>query len=355
MKKIFTIILISFFSLLTFGQNLLDHDTLHIGVKQSEPFVYKTSSGHWDGIAIEILSRYMDEIKIPYDLVEHENTTYNELIESMVVNDMDMIVGDVTITKERIENVEFTQPYYVTNTVIATLKQDEPSSVSGLFTYKFMESMLILLAFIIISGLIMWLVERNYNDGFDKGLIGIFDGSYFVSATMTTVGYGDVSPVTKIGKSLAFILMWLSLGMVGFMYGNITTALTVAELDDGIGNISDLKKMKVGTINGTTSSSFLLDNDIKYIDFNSAEEGMDAMVNNELDAFVYDKATLEYYCGKDKYSEIVISNKGFMEQTYGFVLNKNSTLSEGLNKIIMGTIRGDEWEGIMNKYSIGNE
>ena len=104
-----------------------------------------------------------------------------------------------------------------------------------------------------------------------------------------------------------------------------------------------------------TSNSILTLSPIGFIDFNSPEEGMDAMVNNELDAFVYDKPALEYYCGKDKYSEIVISNKGFMEQTYGFVLNKNSTLSEGLNKVIMQTIRGDEWEGIMNKYSIGNE
>jgi hypothetical protein len=214
--------------------------------------------------------------------------------------------------------------------------------------------MLILLTFIIISGAIMWLVERNINDGFDKGLIGIFDGSYFVSATMTTVGYGDVAPKTKLGKVLSFILMWLSLGMVGFMYGNITTALTVAQLDDGVENISDLNKMKVGTIDGTTSSVFLENNNIKFINFNSTEEGMDAMVNNELDAFVYDKPILEYYISKNKYSEIVLSKKDFMEQTYGFVLNKNSELSEDLNKTIMEIIRGDEWRGIMNKYSINN-
>lgn len=350
MKFYLTLIMATLISLTSFGG-----DTLHIGVKQSEPFVYKTSNGHWDGITMEILTNYLDELGKPYDIVEYDKSTYNELIDSMVVNDMDIIAGDITITQDRLNKVEFSQPYYVTNTAIATLKKDEPSSISGLLSYKFMESMMVLLIFIFVSGFIMWLLERKANDGFDKGMAGIFDGSYFVSATMTTVGYGDVAAKTKAGKVIAFLLMWLSLGMVGYMYGNITTALTVAELDDGIENLADLNKMKVGTINGTTSSDFLVENDIKYINFSSAEEGLDAMASGELDAFVYDKPILQYYTGKDKYSEIVLSDKEFMEQTYGFVLNKDSEYSDGLNKSIMGTIRGDEWEGIMNKYNIDDE
>lgn len=351
MKFYLSLIMATLFSLSSMGQ-----DTLHIGVKQSEPFIYQTKSGHWDGVTMEVLTRYLENTKQPYKIIEYTNATYNQLIDSMVAMDeIDIIAGDITITKDRMEKVDFSQPYYVTNTAIATKKKDEQSSISGLFSYKFLESMIVLLIFIFGSGLIMWLVERKANDGFDKGVLGIFDGSYFVSATMTTVGYGDVAAKTQIGKVLAFILMWLSLGMVGYMYGNITTALTVAELDDGIENIADLNKMKVGTIDGTTSSLFLEDNDVKYINFNSAEEGLDAMNDGELDAFVYDKPILQYYTGQDKYGDIVLSEKEFMEQTYGFILNKNSELSDGLNKSIMGTIRGDEWQGIMNKYSLNNE
>lgn len=44
-----------------------------------------------------------------------------------------------------------------------------------------------------------------------------------------------------------------------------------------------------------------------------------------------------------------------MEQTYGFILNKDSELSDGLNRTILNTIRGDEWNGIMNKYNLKNE
>jgi ABC-type amino acid transport substrate-binding protein len=350
MKKIILSLLIGLFSLFSFSQ-----DTLHIGVKQSEPFVYKTSSGHWDGVTMEVLTRYLSNTGQPYDIIEYKHSTYNQLIDSMVVDDaIDIIAGDVTITDDRMEKVEFSQPYYVTNTSIAT-KKESGSALSALFSWKFLKSMLVLLVFIFASGLLMWIVERKHNSGFDKGPLGIFDGSYFVSATMTTVGYGDVSAQSKVGKALAFILMWLSLGMVGYMYGNITTALTVAELDNGIENVSDLNKMKVGTMDGTTSANFLKNNDIKYINFESAKEGLDAMNNDELDAFVYDKPILQYYIGQDKYSNITLSEKEFMEQTYGFILNKNSELADGLNRTIMKTIRGDEWNTIMNKYNLNDE
>jgi ABC-type amino acid transport substrate-binding protein len=351
MKSLLTVLLLGLFSLTTLGQ-----DTLCIGVKESEPFVYKTSSGHWDGITIEVLTRYLEDSGHPYNIIEYQNATYNELIDSMVsMDEIDIIAGDITITGERMEKVDFSQPYYVTNTAIATKKKSDPSSISGLFSWKFMESMIVLLAFIFISGFIMWLIEKKENEHFDKGALGIFTGAYFVSATMTTVGYGDVAAKTKVGQIIAFILMWLSLGMVGYMYGNITTALTVAELHNGIENVADLNKMKVGTIDGTTSSDFLETNDVKYINFDTAEEGLDAINDGELDAFVYDKPILQFYIGKDKYSDIVLSEKEFMEQTYGFILNKNSELADGLNKTIMRTIRGDEWEGIMNKYSLDNE
>lgn len=327
-------------------------DTLTIGVKQSEPFAYTYVDGEWDGIAIELIREYLHDYNMSYRLVEYKSSTYDEIIDSVANGDIDIFAGDITITNDRLMEVDFSQPYYVTNTLIATLKTDEPSSISGLFTVSFVESMFMLLIFILVSGLIMWLVEKNHNDGFDKGLMGIFDGSYFVSATMTTVGYGDVAAKTKVGKVLSFVLMWVSLGIVGYMYGNITTALTIAELEDGIENISELNKMKVGTINGTTSSTFLTDNDIKYINYDSAEEGFDAMIDGELDAFVYDKPILQYLAAKDRYSDVALSQTEFMEQTYGFVFKKNSYFEDDLNRSILKTIRGEQWEGIMNKYNL---
>lgn len=346
MKKLL-ILLGLILTISTFAQ-----DTLRIGVKESAPFAIKYDNGSWGGLAIDVTKAYLEDSSIPYKLVELQGITYDEIVNMVSRGDIDVFAGDMTITAERFDKVDFTQPYFVTKTAIATKIKDEPGALDGFLSWKFAKSMLVLLVFIFVAGFIMWIVEKEENDYFDKGPKGIFDGSYFVSATMTTVGYGDVAAKTELGKVLAFVLMWISLGMVGYLYGNITTALTVAELDDGINSIASLSKMKVGTIDGTASATFLKENDVKYINFYSAEEALDAMNDNELDAFVYDKPILQYLTGQDQYDGIVISNKEFEEQTYGFAFPKGSDMDDKLNSTILKRIRGDEWRDMMNKYNL---
>lgn len=43
------------------------------------------------------------------------------------------------------------------------------------------------------------------------------DSIYFTTATMLTVGYGDVHPVTDLGKLSAVIFMWFSVSYGIFM------------------------------------------------------------------------------------------------------------------------------------------
>ncbi|WP_253923527.1 ion channel [Halobacillus sp. A5] len=41
--------------------------------------------------------------------------------------------------------------------------------------------------------------------------------------TTTTVGYGDISPSTTIGRLIAVILMLIGIGLIGMLTGSITT------------------------------------------------------------------------------------------------------------------------------------
>lgn len=60
-------------------------------------------------------------------------------------------------------------------------------------------------------------VERDVN----SGLTTFHDGVWWAMATMTTVGYGDVSPMTYTGKIVASFLMMFGIGLssaVGAMF-----------------------------------------------------------------------------------------------------------------------------------------
>jgi voltage-gated potassium channel len=56
---------------------------------------------------------------------------------------------------------------------------------------------------IIILGTLMYLIEREAGSGFDD----IPTSVYWAIVTMTTVGYGDIAPITPLGKFTAALIM----------------------------------------------------------------------------------------------------------------------------------------------------
>ncbi len=54
----------------------------------------------------------------------------------------------------------------------------------------------------------------------------IFDSLWWAIITLTTVGYGDVYPITAGGKAFTFIILLIGLGIVAIPTGIISSALT---------------------------------------------------------------------------------------------------------------------------------
>jgi len=83
--------------------------------------------------------------------------------------------------------------------------------------------MLVVLSLVIILGSIMYLIEGGKN-----GFNSIPDSIYWAIVTITTVGYGDISPVTPFGKFIASIMMFIGYGIIAVPTGIITTEMTLA-------------------------------------------------------------------------------------------------------------------------------
>ncbi|HEX6426405.1 MAG TPA: ion transporter [Niastella sp.] len=83
--------------------------------------------------------------------------------------------------------------------------------------------MLVVLSLVIILGSIMYLVENGEN-----GFISIPDSIYWAIVTITTVGYGDIAPVTPTGKFIASVMMFIGYGIIAVPTGIITTEMANA-------------------------------------------------------------------------------------------------------------------------------
>ncbi len=85
---------------------------------------------------------------------------------------------------------------------------------------KIIVFLLSVILIVIILGTLMYIVEGQKN-GFEN----IPKSIYWSVVTLTTVGYGDVVPVTIIGKFLASIIMILGYGIIAVPTGIVSAAI----------------------------------------------------------------------------------------------------------------------------------
>ena len=80
------------------------------------------------------------------------------------------------------------------------------------------------LALMVIFGALMYVVEGGTNPAFAS----IAHSIYWAVTTMTTVGYGDITPTTPLGQSLASFIMIMGYGIIAVPTGIVTLELNEA-------------------------------------------------------------------------------------------------------------------------------
>ena len=79
------------------------------------------------------------------------------------------------------------------------------------------------LTLVVILGSLMYVIE-----GEENGFTSIPHSVYWAIVTLTTVGYGDVSPQTGLGKVLASMVMILGFGIIAVPTGIMTAEISLA-------------------------------------------------------------------------------------------------------------------------------
>ncbi|QLE85157.1 ion transporter [Shewanella sp. Scap07] len=85
---------------------------------------------------------------------------------------------------------------------------------------------------VMVVGAIMYVVE-----GPDNGFSSIPKSIYWTIVTITTVGYGDITPVTNLGQAIAAFTMLLGYSIIA-----IPTGILTAEISQEMGRSKDLRR-----------------------------------------------------------------------------------------------------------------
>jgi len=92
--------------------------------------------------------------------------------------------------------------------------------------HKIMVFMATMLIVVVIQGALLYFIEHQINPGFSS----IPRSIYWAIVTLTTVGYGDIAPVSVPGQFIASLLMLFGYGIIAVPTGIVGAEVALAEL-----------------------------------------------------------------------------------------------------------------------------
>jgi arginine/ornithine transport system substrate-binding protein len=96
-----------------------------------EPFTFKTADGKPTGFDVDIASALCEEVKRTCVFVEQ---AWDGMIPGLLAKKYDVIISSMSITEERLAQVDFTDKYYNTPSRVVlkkTVKYTDPASIKG--------------------------------------------------------------------------------------------------------------------------------------------------------------------------------------------------------------------------------
>ncbi len=87
------------------------------------------------------------------------------------------------------------------------------------------------LLILVVSGAVVYRIEHGRNAGFKT----IEDGLWWALVSLTTIGYGDLYPVTTSGRLVAGVVVLFGMGMVGVATAKIASILVERRMKEGRG------------------------------------------------------------------------------------------------------------------------
>lgn len=101
-------------------------------------------------------------------------------------------------------------------------------------------------ALVLFYGTLVYIIVELEREVPGARLKTIQDGAWYLLETLTTVGYGDVLPITYWGRMIGFLFLLSSFGVYGFIIGQIANFMTT------------LKEQKALGLNGTSFTNHVV-------------------------------------------------------------------------------------------------
>jgi polar amino acid transport system substrate-binding protein len=326
---------------------------LLVGALVAPPFLMKTTDGRWTGFSSELWQELVQVLGVEFEWREYGSLA--KILDAVAQGHVD-VVPAMAITERHEALFDFSHPYYQSGTAIAVPTEGTGHGwlgvVQRLFTRQILGVIGSLLLLWCVAGAVVWLCEGRRNRAMFGGgpVQGIGQGIWWAVVTMTTVGYGDTAPKTVGGRMVAMIWMLTSIMLISSLTATLTTALTVGTLRGKVRGLQDLPGVRVGSVVQSEALAFLTQHGMAVRPFASDKAGLQALVDAQLDAFVYNKAILEHLTRTEFPAQLAVLPGIFDPYYMGLALPPGSALREPLNRALLKVMTTEDWTRLITRY-----
>ena len=326
---------------------------LLVGAVVSPPVYMKTADNQWEGLGAELWQAVAQRMDVSFEF--REFSSIESLLDALEKKEIDAIPA-IVVQDRFVSVMDFSQSYLKSGLSIAVPAEGVHyrwfKVIENLFSPHILKAIGLLLFMSLIIGIIVWLFERQRNSEMfgDGNVKGIGHGIWWAMVTMTTVGYGDKAPKTMGGRIFALIWMIFAIVFIASFTATITSQLTISELKGKVRGFNDLYHARVGSVAGSEGLNFLIKKGVAVIPVKNTQEGLQAVTDHKVDAFVQDEKVLGYNIKREFPGRVQVVGGTFDEYFVSIALQQGSPLRKPINKALLKLMKTESWNEILNRY-----
>lgn len=326
---------------------------LRVITRQISPFVFKDGDSY-KGFSVELWAAIAKELGKPYHFIEKGNV--KEIMASMAAGEGDVAIAAISITADREQKFDFSQPMFESGLQILTRNEQgsAPSFWQQLWPLLTSTSTLtvlgLLAALIVVPAHIGWFAERKKeNHLFPSSYFpGIFHAMYW--ATGAAAGQQPDPLYSGLGRVLATALVIGSLFFTSYFTATITTSLTVQQLKSDINGPEDLANRKVGTTTGSTAETFVTGIGSIPVTYDKIDNALEALNSKLVDAVVFDAPVLMYYAANKGQGKVRLVGSPLKKENYSILFPQGSPLRKPVNETLLKLREIGTYDAIYAKW-----
>lgn len=322
---------------------------LVVGFAELHPHTIE-SDGRIEGFDIDVWNAVQKELGVDS---RFEAMPIEDLLPAVESGAADVGLGAISITHEREIVLDFSRPYMRGGLhILAGVGGDHGmlSALGSLASEDVLQPLASIVLIILCCAHLLYFAERGSAGISVRYFPGILEAAWCILATITTVGYGDVTPMRWAGRLVTAFVMIAGIGVFGIVIAELSSAFTMQQLTTSIGNPGDLRGRPVATVAGSTSEDAAKDLGARVRTVARIDDAYGLLRAERVDAVLFDASAVLRYANEAGDRAVAVVGPLLQPQDYGIAFPAGSELREPVNRALLRLQESGELARIRVKW-----